>query len=250
MSFVDNLTWREFYLVFVAKDVAEASSRGEYNVSIAFFHDSAEGVDIWMTYTLNKAFEIAHQKGYQTPPFIKKYVDDILAKFRLRPLEGEKAIENFLNCLNAVHPRVQFTVEHEEDDQIPFLDCLIRRLPNGKVTTTVYRKASDTNLVINPLSCQHPNNITGTFKGFLCRAHRLCATPELLKEEINNLLDIWEDNGHSRERLKKIADTYSPPCSPDETPEPHFNLSLKSTSASISTSTHYGYDIKATQFCL
>ena len=123
---------------------------------------------------------------------MKKYVDDLLARFRIQPPEGQRAIDNFMDCLNQVHPRIQFTVEKEKDECIAFLDCHIRRLPNGKVATTVYRKESDTNLVINPRSNQHPGNVIGTFKGFLCRAHRVCSTPQLFKEEIDNLLDIWE----------------------------------------------------------
>ena len=175
---------------------------------------------------------IAQKKGHQTPSFIKKYVDDILAKFRIRPPEGMKTIDNFLSCLNQVHERVQFTVEYEENEEIPFLDCHIKRLPNGKVTTTVYRKSSDTNLTINPASCQHPNNITGTFKGFLCRAYRVCSTPELLKTELENLLDIWEDNGHNRAKLQQIVNTYKPPpTQPTQEDAQETRYNLRNTTA-------------------
>ena len=144
-----------------------------------------------MSFTIDEALKITRQKGFQTPSFLKKYVDDFIAKFRAQPPHGMKVIDVFLHCLNEVHPRSQFTVEYEEEEQIPFLDCLIRRLPNGRITTTVYRKPSDTNLTIKPNSCQPYNVILGTLKGFLCRAHRVCSTLELLQEEISNLLDIW-----------------------------------------------------------
>ena len=147
--------------------------------------------DIWMSFTIDEALKITRQKGFQTPSFLKKYGDDFIAKFRAQPPHGMKVIDNFLCCLNEVHLCIQFTVEYEEEEQIPFLDCLIRRLPNGRITTTIYRKPSDTNLTIKPNSCQPYNVILGTFKGFLCRAHRVCSTLELLQEEISNLLDIW-----------------------------------------------------------
>ena len=167
--------------------------------------------DIWMSHTLDQALKIASEKNFRHPKFLKKYVDDILAIFRRQPSTGLRVVEDFLACLNQVHHRVQFTIEYEQDNSIAFLDCHIKRLDNGKLTTTVYRKPSDTNLVMRPNSCQNPDSVISTFKGFLCRAHRLCSTAELLKQEINCLLDIWEDNSHDRKILQKIADTYKPP---------------------------------------
>jgi hypothetical protein len=80
-------------------------------------------------------------------------------------------IENWLACLNAVHSRVQFTFENEEDNSIAFLDCLVKELPNGKVVTSVYQKTSETNVMVKPYSCINPKTAIGTFKGYLCRAH-------------------------------------------------------------------------------
>ena len=118
--------------------------------------------DIWMSHTLKTASSIAQQKNLRTPKFLKKYVDDILAIFRRQPSTGLKVVEDFLGCLNAVHTRVQFTIEYEEDNSIAFLDCHIKRLPNGRLATSVFRKASDTNLMMQPSSCQHPESFIGT----------------------------------------------------------------------------------------
>jgi hypothetical protein len=114
---------------------------------------------------------------------------------------------------------VQFTYEEEKDGTIAYLDCALQRLPNGQVTTTVYRKSSDTNVVIKPTSCQPPHVILGCFKTSLCRAHRICSTAQLCEEEIENLIEIWVDNGHSRATLKNLADKYLPPggITPKET---------------------------------
>ena len=184
--------------------------------------------DIWMSHTLDEALKIASEKNIRHPKLLKKYVDDILAIFRRQPLTGQKVVEDFLTCLNQVHHRVQFTIEYEQNNSIAFLDCHIKRLDNGKLTTTVYRKPSDTNLVMRPKSCQNPDTVISTFKGFLCRAHRLCSTPELLKQEINCLLDKWEDNSHDRKMLQKIADTYKPP---PLTAEPSSSYPLRQTAA-------------------
>ena len=60
--------------------------------------------DFWMTHTLKEASNIATQNNLRLPKFIKKYVDDIFAIFRKQPLTGLKVFEDFLSCLNQVHP--------------------------------------------------------------------------------------------------------------------------------------------------
>ena len=79
------------------------------------------------------------------------------------------------------------------------------------MTTKIYRKPSNTNIGLKPQSCQDPKTATASFKGELCRSHRLCSSPEQIQKEIEFVLDLYEDNGHSRAKLKKIADTYIPP---------------------------------------
>ena len=100
---------------------------------------------------------------------------------------------------------------------IAFLDVQLMKQSDGKLATTVYRKPSNTNLTIRPQSCQHPRTSTASFKGELCRAHRICSSPELLKKEIEFIIDLYCANGHDRNHLEEIAANYSPP-SPDSNP--------------------------------
>ena len=118
---------------------------------------------------------------------------------------------DFQACLNAVHERVQFTREDEKDKSIPFLDILITRQDDGSLSTTVYRKDSNTNISIKPQSCQEPSVAVATFKGELCRCYRLCSSIENTKKSIEYVTNIFEDNGHDRKMLQKIVDTYKPP---------------------------------------
>ena len=119
--------------------------------------------------------------------------------------------DEFNVCLNAVHERVQFTREEEENRSIAFLDVFVTWKEDGKLATRVYRKPSNTNIGLKPQSCQDPKTIVASFKGELCRCHRLCSNPEQIKKEIEFTLDLYEDNGHNRQRLKLIADSYTPP---------------------------------------
>ena len=50
-----------------------------------------------------------------------------------------------------------------------------------------------------------------SFKGELCRCHRICSTEALAKQEIKFTIDLFEDNGHDRQQLENIANTYKPP---------------------------------------
>ena len=50
-----------------------------------------------------------------------------------------------------------------------------------------------------------------SFKGELCRCYRLCTSKQQAKKEIEFTLNQYLDNGHNRDKLKHIADTYTPP---------------------------------------
>ena len=100
------------------------------------------------------------------------------------------------SSMNAVHPRVQFTRELEEDQSIAFLDVWVTRHDDGHITTSIYRKPLNTNIGIKPHSCQDPKIAISAFKGELCRCHRISSSPEETKKAINFVLDLYEDNRH------------------------------------------------------
>ena len=64
----------------------------------------------------------------------RRYVDDIFSAF-----DSKNECDEFLKDLNNMHPSLQFTVELEENNQLPFLDILIEKSDNHFITS-VYRK--------------------------------------------------------------------------------------------------------------
>ena len=172
---------------------------------------------IWMIDTMEKAIKEAKHRGTAVPCLLFIYMDDCwtLMPYCRPGLCSSTAIQcdpaaDFNDCLNSIHPRVQFTREEEEERSIAFLDVYVTRQENGSLLTRIYRKPSNTNVTIKPQSCQHPNTVSGIFKSELCRAYRLCSTPEQTKNEIQHIINIFNDNGHDRNMLQKLADTYKP----------------------------------------
>ena len=175
---------------------------------------------LWMVHTMEEAIKIARQRNYTIPRNITTYIDDCWCTVNRPPprtglRSGEpqerNPVEDFNECLNAVHPRVQFTREEEENNSIPFLDTFLTRHEDGTISSRIYRKPTNTNICIKPQSCQDPKTVVASFKGELCRCHRLCTSKEQVQKEIQFTLDLYEDNGHNREKLKNIADNYIPP---------------------------------------
>ena len=63
-----------------------------------------------------------------------RYVDDVFAT-----INGKNNAEKILEYLNNQHPNIRFTVEHEENNTLPFLDTRILR-QTEKYETTLYHK--------------------------------------------------------------------------------------------------------------
>lgn len=63
-----------------------------------------------------------------------RYVDDVFAS-----LTSRDSVNTILNYLNNQHPNIRFTVEHEKDQRLPFLDTTTYR-GLTRFHTTIYRK--------------------------------------------------------------------------------------------------------------
>ena len=77
-----------------------------------------------------------------------RYVDDIFTAVH------KDEIDFLHEHLNKQNTYIQFTREIEENGKIPFLDCLVSR-DNNKLRTTIYRKPTDTDRLLNQCS-YHP----------------------------------------------------------------------------------------------
>ena len=119
------------------------------------------------------------------PSLYKKYVDDTLAR-----MPNNVAAAEFLTTLNGLHPSLKFTMELPADNMIPFIGIEI--IKNGtELETRVYRKPTNTGLLLHFQSHVDKRYKTGLLKTMLHRAYALSSTIEAFNEEFDKLRSIF-----------------------------------------------------------
>ena len=86
------------------------------------------------------------------PSMWLRYVDDT---FILWPHQED--VQILLDHVNSVRPSIQFTMEKEQDNKLPFLDVLVTRTEQG-FRSSVYRKLTFTGQYLN-FNSHHPYTV-------------------------------------------------------------------------------------------
>ncbi|XP_071442216.1 uncharacterized protein [Hetaerina americana] len=113
------------------------------------------------------------------PKLWLRYVEDT---FVIWP-HGPEELQRFLEHLDSQHPAIQFTMETEKDNEIPFLDIMVKRRTNGSIGHSVYRKATHTDRSLNAHSHHHPSQKASLVATLLHRAYKLSDAKSLAKEK-------------------------------------------------------------------
>jgi hypothetical protein len=77
-----------------------------------------------------------------------RYVDDILVVYD----EQNTNIINMLENVNAIHPKLKFTMEQQTQNRIHYRDLTIKKNQN-KLNFKVYRKPTTTDLILHNTLC-------------------------------------------------------------------------------------------------
>ena len=77
------------------------------------------------------------------PKFWRRYFDDTIVVIK------QTEVDEFHNHVNDVEARIKFTIEHETNNSIPFLDVCVTRKANGELMTKIYKKPTHTNRYLN-----------------------------------------------------------------------------------------------------
>lgn len=139
-----------------------------------------------------------------------RYVDDVLI-ITPHDMDMDPKLQN----LNAVEPKIQFSIENETGGRLPFLDTfMIRDGPNLKYR--VYRKPTSKEDYIHFYSGHHIRYKRGVVIGFFLRAYRICS-PEYLADELNHIFSKFTQLMYPRGLLiqlkKKAKEIWSRPPS-------------------------------------
>ena len=160
------------------------------------------------------------------PAIWLRYVDDI---FIIWP-HGIEYFQSFLDSLNQLIPSIKFTTEWESINEntgiatLPFLDILIHRSPH-KVTFSVYRKPSHSQVYIHYFSNHAPHVKKGLLGSLFLRALRISSS-EHLQSEFDTLWSALRRIGYPeffiREALSsaKTRLNASPPTLSNQTNTP------------------------------
>ena len=102
--------------------------------------------------------------------------------------------QGFLDHLNSLQEKIQFTIETEKDGHLPFLDIDIYRKPDGTLGHKVYCKPTHTNLYLQQSSHHHPAQKQSVLTSLIHRAIALCDEASL-PQELEFLTSVFKDNG-------------------------------------------------------
>ncbi|XP_065671709.1 uncharacterized protein LOC136089584 [Hydra vulgaris] len=134
----------------VSLNITEISTSGSHFLFGGKYYDQTDGVAMGspLAPILANIFVGYYEQtwvnncSFTAPFFYKRYVDDIIAIFN-----SEYEAQEFFKHLNKQHKNLKFTMEKEQDNQIAFLDVLIKK--SNSFTTSVYRKKTYTGLLQN-----------------------------------------------------------------------------------------------------
>ena len=126
-----------------------------------------------------------------------RYVNDIFAVF-----DNFDYCTKFLNLLNSQHNNIKFTVELPSDT-IPFLNIEIRLNETG-IDTWVYKKRTNTNLILNFNALCPIKWKSGLILCFLNRAKHICSSNFLFDKKVSMLKKMFLNNGYPSSFFDKI----------------------------------------------
>ncbi|XP_055859292.1 uncharacterized protein LOC129921477 [Episyrphus balteatus] len=155
--------------------------------------------DIVMEALLDNVFEKIPYK----PKIITKYVDDIFIILK------SCHVDSTLTALNSFHPKIQFTVEFENNGKLPYLDVLVIRR-NNRLIFDWYKKPTSSGRLINFNSKQPKQVIINTAKKFV---NRVLDISDIVfrQKNIQIIMDTLLSNSFPLNIIKTLLNQYFNP---------------------------------------
>ena len=125
------------------------------------------------------------------PPISFRYVDDTFTMF-----QNKEAAEKFLLYINKRHTNIKFTMELEENNQIPFLDILVKRNQDHTFSTSIFRKKTFTGLYTKWHSFTPRKYKINLIRTLTFRCFRICSSSSLLQSGLSEIKKLLLQNGY------------------------------------------------------
>ena len=111
--------------------------------------------------------------------------------------------------LNSKHANIKFTVEHEQNGKLPFLDVLIAKTETGDLSTTTYRKPTNTGLLTNFTSYTAYSYKTGLIKTLVDRVFKVNSSMDLCKLDLSFVTRVLQKNMFPKFLVNQVIDSYN-----------------------------------------
>ena len=147
-----------------------------------------------------------------SPKFWKRYVDDSFCIIK------SDAVASFHDSLNSIDQHISFTIEHEFNGQLSFLDTLISS-DNGKLLVDIYRKPTHTDRYLDCHSHHARKHKISTAETLLRRALNLPNTQVGKTGETARVYAALHSNGYPIKIAANVLRKKARPPPPTPTPE-------------------------------
>ncbi|KAK5644103.1 hypothetical protein RI129_007948 [Pyrocoelia pectoralis] len=94
-------------------------------------------------------------------------------------------------------------METENNNELPFLDTLIKKRVDGKFNFRLYRKPTHSNRYLNASSHHHPSQLNAVIKSLIIRSLRL-TDDESREDELTNIKTALHQNGYSSKQINRV----------------------------------------------
>jgi hypothetical protein len=142
-------------------------------------------------------FENSIKNEIWFPSFWVRYVDDVLS------IVKKDKLDESLKKLNSIHPDIQFTMEVEKENSLPFLDLILSR-ENGNIDMSIYRKPTDNQMFINASSFHHQSHKHAAFHSMFHRLFNIPMSKTSFDKELKYIRDTGRINGYTDNEIEKI----------------------------------------------
>ena len=161
-------------------------------------HGTAMGTRMAPSYAnifMGRLEDLLLERVTRRPSVWWRFIDDVFAIWQ----HGEECLKTFLQQINSMHPTIKFTAEWSYRS-VSFLDVNVTLNEDGRITTDLYTKPTDTHQYLHRQSC-HPRHCKTTIAySQALRLRRICSSDEDYLRRVEELKLYLVNRGHDERR--------------------------------------------------